>query len=57
MLNWDGINQLGYLYILCSALCHFTLQDHFIMLIGTWRTTQETVQPQELNGRWSGPSN
>jgi hypothetical protein len=41
LLNWDGINLHGYLYVLCSAVCYFYCKTTFDILIETWRTTLE----------------
>jgi hypothetical protein len=53
MLNWDGTNQLGYLYSMFLFML-FTLQDHFDMLIATWRTTQENSTTTRTNGNGLG---
>jgi hypothetical protein len=40
-------------YIFYVLLYVLALQDHFEMLIGTWRTTQENSTTTRTNGQWS----
>jgi hypothetical protein len=44
-------------YIFYVPLYVLTLQDHFEMLIGTWRTTQENSTTTRTNGQWSWLNN